>query len=163
MCVDLCNVLASSWCGSPLISPAYESNSSQALTPVPYEDLLLLPTVCDERWVRDWCTKTIKQFHVVNHLTIHTSFQYISSHTTRYNYIIDKLRALTVDVCQWRVDVHGCFLKGSSDTSGGVRSALRRTQPVENRDKTWIILLSRIQKLTVSTLNGGQCLPPLTQ
>ena len=37
------------------------------------------------------------------------------------------------------------FLKRSSDTSGHQVCALQRIQPVKNRDKTRIILLSRVQ------------------
>ena len=105
-----------------------------------------------------------QKFHVVNH-TINCPIHFITSNWNTFTLLTNYVRwpstvasdAMTRTLTTWS------FLKGSSYTSGYASQTSQRTQPVKNKDKTRIILLSRIQKLTVSTLNGGHWLPPLTQ
>ena len=87
-------------------------------------------------WVHDWCAKAIQQFQVINHTNkcpIHfiTYNRDIITLLTNFERLLDALTSRS-------------FLKKSSDTSGDERGALQRTQPVKNRDKTRIILLSRV-------------------
>ena len=105
-----------------------------------------------------------QKFHVVNH-TINCPIHFITSNwntiTLLTNYVL--WPSTVVSDAMTRTLTTWSFLKGSSYTSGYASQTSQRTQPVKNKDKTRIILLSRIQKLTVSTLNGGHWLPPLTQ
>ena len=156
--VPVCNVLAGSWCGSALISRTYESNPSQALTLVPWWGPIIAANdgSWQELWVHDWCVKTIQQLQVVNHTNkcpIHFIIYNRDTITLLTNYARWPSMVVIDALTTWS------FLIRSSDTSGYQRGALQRTQPVKNRYKTRIILQSKVQKLTVSILNGGQTAP----
>ena len=155
-------LLAGSYCAPALISCAYKS------TPRKLSHLCHVRTYhCRQRRLNARLVREDNQTLTISHCCkpykVSNTFYHIQQDTITLltNYV--RWRSTVASDAMARTLTTWSFLKGFSYTLGDASQSLQRTQPVKNKDKTRIILLSRIQKLTVSTLNGGHFLPPLTQ